>query len=650
MSRLAAIFALLILAIIYLPEGASAMPLNLLPYPKEVRLGAEGARFAVGTETRLFLPAQTERPEWLAVQDLLAALEQHGGVTPVLDRTGQLSPPAEPAIFLRVLDIPFEDPLSRQGYRLEISPDAVRLTGHSNAGLLYGLRTLTQLAEQFGAELPALVIEDAPDFIHRGFYHDITRGKVPTLATLKEIVDYLAAHKVNEFQLYVEHTFMFRFDPEIAQNPYGLTAAEVLELDQYCRDRRIAFVPSLQSFGHMGAILSMDRYRHLADVEIEQTWDEMTWHERMVGATLDTSSEEAWDLLRRMHDEYLPLFSAPYVNVCADETYDVGKGKTQALAEEMGGAGRLYLSHMERLNDTVKGYGKRMMFWGDIVKKHPELVPEIPKDAILLNWGYWRETDFESCKLFADAGLDFYVCPGTSGWNRLIHGMNNADLNIRRYAAAGKKYGAIGLLNTNWGDRGHINTLGAALHGISLGAAMAWNTEAPASPEFDRIWDERTFQMTGGEATAVLRRVARASDTGSTWLELYSDWDDEKVYRHLDRATAEHLIADSRAAESVLARYQELSPADPRMLRELLWSVQMSELVGQKGVLVAELQETGTLTEESKARAREFANRLETVGGELREIWLARNKESELHEVEEAIAWTVEKARELAME
>ncbi len=66
-----------------------------------------------------------------------------------------------------------------------------------------------------------------------------------------------------------------------------------------------------------------------------------------------------------------------------------------------------------------------MQFWGDIINQYPELVPDIPKDTIALEWGYEADHDFPGkAKLFAESGVPFYVCPGTSSWttHRRAHG------------------------------------------------------------------------------------------------------------------------------------------------------------------------------------------------------------------------------------
>ena len=58
--------------------------------------------------------------------------------------------------------------------------------------------------------LSAVKIVDWPDYPNRGIMFDITRDRVPTMATLYELVDFWASLKLNQLQLYTEHTFAFR--------------------------------------------------------------------------------------------------------------------------------------------------------------------------------------------------------------------------------------------------------------------------------------------------------------------------------------------------------------------------------------------------------------------------------------------------------
>lgn len=104
---------------------------------------------------------------------------------------------------------------NEEGYILEINEGSINVIGYGNSGLFYGIQTLMQIIRQRGAILPNLEIEDEPYFKNRGFYHDVTRGRVPKLETLKKLVDKAAFYKVNQIQLYIEHTFAFKDMSEV---------------------------------------------------------------------------------------------------------------------------------------------------------------------------------------------------------------------------------------------------------------------------------------------------------------------------------------------------------------------------------------------------------------------------------------------------
>ena len=73
-----------------------------------------------------------------------------------------------------------------------------------------GSQTLRQIVRQSGGLLQETVIEDEPDIKNRGFFFDVTRGRVLSLESLKRLADTMAFYKMNQLQLYVEHTYLFR--------------------------------------------------------------------------------------------------------------------------------------------------------------------------------------------------------------------------------------------------------------------------------------------------------------------------------------------------------------------------------------------------------------------------------------------------------
>jgi hypothetical protein len=138
---------------------------------------------------------------------------------------------------------------------------------------------------------------------------------------------------------------------------------------------------------------------------------------------------------------------------------------------------------LHQIHEAVARRGFTMQFWGDIIIKRPELIPELPRDAIAMEWGYEHDHPFaENVAKFAAAGLRFYVCPGTSSWNTIAGRTENALLNIGSAVKHGAAHGALGVLNTDWGDNGHLQPLSASYIGFMAGAAMSWKAEDALAP------------------------------------------------------------------------------------------------------------------------------------------------------------------------
>ncbi|MFN8497602.1 MAG: beta-N-acetylhexosaminidase [Anaerolineae bacterium] len=343
--------------------------------------------------------------------------------------------------------------------------------------------------------LPALRIEDRPVLAYRGLMLDVSRGRVPRLDYLKRVAAFLAHYKINQFQLYVEHTFVLSRHADFAESIGALTAAEVRELDAFCRERHIELVPNLQSYGHHRSLLSLDQYRHLSETD----WP---W-------SLTPASEETYRLLDEWYAEMLPNFTSMQLNVDCDETIDHGLGQSAALAAERG-KGRLYLDHILRLRELAAKHGRRIQVWADIINEYPELIPEIPDDVILLDWWYESQPTYPTIDAIARAGRRFMVCPGVSAWNTTFPRIDNALGNIRGYTRAGIAAGAVGMLNTEWGDYGHYQQPEASLYVYAFGAETAWTGGATEPAEFDRKVGPLLYGDLSGRVVAAIRRLGKA--------------------------------------------------------------------------------------------------------------------------------------------
>ena len=536
---------------------------------------------------------------------------------------------------------------SSEGYKLVCAPEQIVISGDSPVGVFYGAQTLIQIISLHPSSIPCLEINDSPDIAHRGYYHDVTRGKVPKLETLKELVEKLAFYKINELQLYIEHSFAFKKIPELWIDKDPITPEEILELDQYCKKFHIDLIPSLATFGHLYELLRIKRFEHLNELDIKASALSHNLWDRMAHYTIDPLNDESLSLITSMLEEYIPLFSSKYFNVCCDETFDLGKGRNSEIAKK-DGVGRLYVNFLKKIIDVVIKQGKIPMFWGDIVLHHPELIHEIPSNAIFLNWAYGADVTEDATATFSNSGVIQYVCPGVSGWSRFANEINAASKNIRKMVHYGKKYHSDGVLNTDWGDCGHVNFLSSSYHGMIFGASLSWNSDSFASDsEFDLAISQIEWNDRSGLIASELR------DLGSlcfyhfgnlyAWAnDLNGLWNKEDVLKN----TTFSLLEDNyKKAIDVKHKIFELHSSGnlTRSIdyEEFLWSASavswtIALLLFKK---VHEYHQDGKCVIDQETLRQEGAD----LCIEFKRLWRVRNKESELYNVVKTFKVILEK-------
>lgn len=361
-------------------------------------------------------------------------------------------------------------------YTLTIEESKIIIIAAGPAGAFYAIQTLRQILDN--KEVPCLLIEDEPGFAYRGFYHDVTRGKVPKVETIKALIDTMAYYKMNSLQLYIEHTFPFKELGNRIEKTGYLTPEEIKELDDYCYENFIEFIPSIATFGHLYELLEREEYRELREIEDFEE-GKIFWRERMEHHTIDPTNEKSIEVIKSLLDQFMPLFRTDKFNICCDETFDLKNGKHKDQD-----TGRLYIDFVKKIIAHLESKGKKVMMWADILLKHPETIKELTGDVEFLNWNYDAEPAEEQFATFGNLDCVQIVCPGTSSWSRLVEGIYEGSKNILKLGDYGYKYHAKGMLNTNWGDNGNPCSLELAMHGLVLGASKSWNAETDRDEYF----------------------------------------------------------------------------------------------------------------------------------------------------------------------
>lgn len=548
-TRVIPLIVLISLAFVSLQGPTAAANINendlrLIPFPKQIEM--KTGNLAIHSAMRISVSASSSAQQ--ASDDLRRGLVLVTGINCPITVIPQKSKNNswllaihDAKVSRSSIDTAFaEVPTQDESYRLLITKKFAAVKSANERGFVWGIQTLRQLirANTTNRTLPCLDIIDWPSLKYRGWQDDITRGPSPTLQTLQNEVVLTSLLKMNLFSYYLEHQFAFSKHPDIGPKDGSLTPDELKKLVEFSDSRSVELIGCQQSFGHLYTILKNDAYANL-----RENWE-------MLNPVIDDS----YKFLEDLYSEQAPIIHSELFNVCCDETEGLGSGPSKSLAEKIG-VGGVYAQHMKRVHDLLKDkFDKRMMMWGDIILRYPDHLNEIPKDVIMLSWGYDPRDSFESqITPFSNSGYDFFVCPGMSSWSRILPDFAAANTNIHNFVRDGVKLGAMGMLNTTWDDDGE--SFGAYnWYGAAWGAECAWNGSATSIEDFNRrvggvLFGETTDNF--GKAIALLSKTHQLPGFDNMFDRRYWRFDDG----HLDTSrdlTKEHAKALIDITESAL--------------------------------------------------------------------------------------------------
>lgn len=615
--------------------------MNIIPKPQSIVVNQE--KFTLTYRGRIVIDAACDADIFTHAKLLTKEIQAKLGYSPSITK-GEFE---AGCIYLKQLA-----DMKGEGYTLSIQEDGVRIYGADNAGILYGIQTLRQIISLEGAVLPCLHIEDYPDIKNRGYYLDVTRGRIPTLAYLKSFVEKLSYYKINQLQLYVEHSFLFKGLSEVWRDDTPLTAEEIMELDAYCRQFHIELVPSLSSFGHLYKLLSTKTYAHLCELPDSEK-ETFSFNDRMDHHTVDVTNRDSIVLIKQLIEEYLPLFSSKHFNICADETFDLGKGRSKELADQIG-VDSVYIQYVKELCEFLITKGKRPMFWGDIICGFPEAINQLPAETICLNWGYSRDESETSTQVLDQAGATQYICPGVAGWNQFINFIDASYENISRMCSYAHKYHALGVLNTDWGDFGHINHPEFSITGMIFGAAFSWNHQISDKEEIKSQISALEF---GDSSLSLVDNLAVLSENSVfdwynavRYMELdskgKSEEEKEKYLTSLDFSntkTANEMIY--QGIDNLYKNIKYLDMGKRALIKPYIVAAEGMAIFNTIGVTIC--KEQYGLDSDTACSPKVLAEQLEHWFYHYKEVWRNTSKESELYRLQNIIIWYADKLRKL---
>ena len=632
------------------PVSSSAQTaVKLLPAPREANFGQ-----TVNLPTRILVTVPgRDAEDQFAARDLDDAIKRSAAATgasraaaalPLYRITLLRKDSAAARLALARAKLTFDPAMESEGYVLIVEPHDTSVIAATGSGVFYGVQTFKQLLPLPGAQrvLPTGTVRDWPAMRYRGIDDDLSRGPFPTLKFQEHQIRVFAAFKINIYSPYFEHTLLYPDQPLPAPPGSSLTPAEVAELVAYARQYHVTIVPEQEAFGHLHHVLKYEIYQDVAETPY--------------GNVLAPGQPGTLPLIKDWFTQIAKEFPSPFIHIGADETFDLGAGRTRDAVQKEG-YGPVYIDFLKQIHDELAPLNRRLLFWGDIGDAHPDAVSALPKDMIAVPWNYWSTSGFDKMiEPFAKNGIETWVAPGDANWSEVYPNAKTALWNIQGFIRDGQRLGSTGALTTVWNDDGE-GLFNMDWYGVLFGAVAAWQPGESSIADYQDAYGQIFHLDPTGKINAAEKELMAAEEALANakpgmnsdavfWLDPWSAKGQDVAVRLLPqvhdlRIHAEQaiiLLDQARAANPALAEPEALTAMDlgARRLDLIGLKFQLAQGIANSYNQAVALQHDktqkaamgGLLSEisGSNGRCQDLRDAYSAIKGEYSQVWLSENR------------------------
>ncbi len=554
----------------------------LLPRPQEVHYGAgsvpvRSLRVAFASAPSVddhFAADQLQL--WMKSQaNLEVSIEaigdgREGAIPVILDRDGGKDEP---------LALPGEQPgrNSREAYDLTVTDKEIKIHSRSSAGIYYGVQTLRQLLQWQGSQavLPVVEIHDWPSMAYRGTMVDISHGPMPTAREIERQIDFLARWKANQYYLYSENSIELSGYPLLNPGFARLSQKDVREIVAYGRQRHVDVIPNFDLYGHQHDLFRVEQYSDMSD--------------QPHGTEFEARNPKVMPLMTDWVNQFADLFPSPFVSIGFDETFQI-----EAATHASGDAAKpaeLFVKQLTAVADLFQKHGKHVMAYDDIIVKYPQTIPNLPPGLIAVAWYYTSEDPTYNRWLgpLIAHHIPHVVQPGITSYDDIAPDFDTTFENIDTFLAAGRRSGALGLVNSVWADDAQL-LFRMSLPGFAYGAAAPWQSVPMDRANFFSEYAQVLYPpaVAPDIASALSNMTIAETDIKKLLGEqsMFGLWEDpffSTYYKKLPehRKDLHETRMHAEQAESALLHAQSLG-ADPETINSLLIGSELLDYAGEK--------------------------------------------------------------------
>lgn len=260
-----------------------------------------------------------------------------------------------------------------EGYRLEVTRDAILITGRTPRGVFYGIETLRQIISpgvkrQF--TVPCVSIADEPRFGYRGMMLDPARNYLP-VDDIERFIDAMAMYKFNVLHLHLTDDQGWRVEikkyPLLTEGQF-YTQDELRGLVKYANERNITIVPEIEMPGHTVAALAAYPELGCPTAEAPTTVRTMPGLDDHIFCM---GNDSVYAFIDNVIGEVATLFPGEYIHIGGDaaplhQWQDCPKCKAVAAANNLTDSCQMLSYFIGKVNESLTRHEKKPMVWYEI--------------------------------------------------------------------------------------------------------------------------------------------------------------------------------------------------------------------------------------------------------------------------------------------